>query len=428
MVFCMLERILRNYKSHKKIKCLFVAFFVLGVLGVTDIYSVRANQEGLNLYASSAVLIDASNNRILYSKNCDEIMPMASTTKIMTAILALEYGNLDDIVAVSKKAASMPKVHLGMKEGEKYSLRDLLYSIMLESHNDSAVAIAEHIGGSVEGFADMMNQKARDLGCANTYFVTPNGLDAEFNGKQHATTAYELAKIAAYAIQNKEFLSLISIKNANIKEMNSGRTITVYNKDLFLNMMDGAIGIKTGFTNKAGYCFVGAVDKDGKKLVSVVLASGWPPHKEYKWSDTKNLMKYGLEEYDYQTIELDSCPKIMRVQNGIRNQIKIEPSEKQMTLLLSNLDQVEINYELKNDVVAPIDKGELLGRAKIMINDILYKEIAIKSDDSLLEYSYKYCLTKTVSGYIGIDVLEYEENIKNEFKILKEKLNILWKK
>ena len=158
--------------------------------------------ETLQLYAQSAVLMDADSGRVLYGKNPEDILPMASTTKIMTCILALEYGNPEEIVEVSAYAATMPKVKLYVKQGEKYRLKDLLYSLMLESHNDSAVVIAEAVGGSVEGFAAMMNQKARDIGCFDTYFITPNGLDAVVNdsGRTHSTTARDLAKIMAYCV------------------------------------------------------------------------------------------------------------------------------------------------------------------------------------------------------------------------------------
>lgn len=166
------------------------------------------------LYARSAVLMDADSGRILFGKEADKARPMASTTKIMTCILALEYGNPEEIVEVSAYAATMPKVKLYVRQGEKYRLKDLLYSLMLESHNDSAVVIAEAVGGSVEGFAAMMNQKARDIGCFDTYFITPNGLDAVVNdsGRTHSTTARDLAKIMAYCVTDsaarEEFLEI----------------------------------------------------------------------------------------------------------------------------------------------------------------------------------------------------------------------------
>ena len=357
-------------------------------------------QPEVKLYALSAVLLDATNNRILYEKNADQIMPMASTTKIMTAIIALESGNMDDVVTVSKKAASMPKVHLGMREGEQYYLKDLMKSLMLESHNDSAVAIAEHIGQSVEGFAQMMNQKARDLGCSQTFFITPNGLDAEIDGKQHSTTAYELAKIAAYAIQNPKFDELIATRSASFCELTTQRSFNVHNKDRFLDMMTGAIGIKTGFTNKAGYCFVGAIERDGIKLVSVVLASGWPPHKNYKWTDTKALMNYGIDNYRYRNIEQEEIPNSLAVSGGIEDETKLYMEKEEISCLLADWDKVKTECEMKDCVTAPVQKNEIVGYEKIYINDEVYKVFPIKVKNSVGKYTYRYCLDKVLKCYI----------------------------
>ena len=169
---------------------------LIGILtGVLLVSSpVSAKEEIEQLYAQSAVLMDADNGRVLFEKNGSEKKPMASTTKIMTCILALEEGNLTDVVNVSENAARQPKVHLGMRMDEKFYLRDLLYSLMLESHNDSAVAIAEHIGGSVQAFADKMNAKAKEIGCRDTYFITPNGLDASDDNGEHSTTAEDFGQ------------------------------------------------------------------------------------------------------------------------------------------------------------------------------------------------------------------------------------------
>ena len=224
----------------------------------------------IKLNSLSALLMDGDNNRVLYEVNGFQEMPMASTTKIMTCIVTLEQGNLNDVVTVSSYAARMPDVQLEIRQGEQYYLKDLIYSLMLESHNDVAVAIAEHVGGSVEGFATMMNDKARELDCNNTNFVTPNGLDAE----GHYITARDLAVIASYAINNKDFIAITNTSSYQFKEIKKGRGFSVSNKNRFLYMMDGAIGIKTGFTGKAGYCFVGAVKRLDRTLISVVLGCG----------------------------------------------------------------------------------------------------------------------------------------------------------
>lgn len=357
-------------------------------------------REELQLYAKSALLLDASNNRVLYEKDGYEVLPMASTTKIMTAILALEYGNLEDEVTVSKRAASMPKVHMGMREGETYKLKDLLFSLMLESHNDSAVAIAEHIGGSVEGFADMMNQKARDLGCENTWFITPNGLDASQGDKIHSTTAYDLAKIAAYAISNDLFVALVGSQSHQFCELQSGRAFQVHNKDQFLHMMDGAIGIKTGFTNQAGYCFVGALKTQDRTLVSVVLASGWPPHKSYKWTDTKALMGMGVEDYSIKNVEKKEIPESVDVVNGIEGTVPLRMEWKELPVLLADWDQVLVHVEMEESLSAPVAEGEVVGYEKVLINGQLLTMVPIETAEAVGEYTYAYCLTKTVKKYL----------------------------
>ena len=256
---------------------------------------------------------------------------MASTTKIMTCILALENAGFEETVQVSDYAASMPDVQLGIRAGETYRMEDLLYSMMLESHNDSAVAIAEHVGGSREGFADMMNQKARDIGCADTHFITPNGLDAsvEATGEVHSTTAEDLARILRYCIlqspKKEEFLTITRAPSRAFSDLSGSRSFSCINHNALLTSMEGAVSGKTGFTNGAGYCYVGAVEKDGKLFIASLLACGWPPHKNYKWQDMQKLISYGKDAYDYYDIlkkdmELPAVP----VKNGIRDTAELE--------------------------------------------------------------------------------------------------------
>ena len=261
----------------------FISIFSTALFLLTPFISLSAQAEEeasqeLKLYAQAAVLMDAESGRILYEKDAHKVLPMASTTKIMTCILALEYGHLDDYAKASSYAASMPKVKLNVKTDEYYKLGDLLYSLMLESHNDAAVVIAEHIAGSTESFADMMNQKARDIGCFDTFFITPNGLDATATAsdgsvKTHSTTAADLAKIMSYCIEDspkkEEFLAITrtdsysfeSYKEQDGAYIASGRNFQCNNHNAFLGMMEGALSGKTGFTGNAGYCYVGAVKK-----------------------------------------------------------------------------------------------------------------------------------------------------------------------
>ena len=217
---------------------------LIGLAGTLWVYGEEGEEkEPEALYARAAVLADGESGRILWEKNGDEPMAMASTTKIMTCLVALENGAMDDVVEISENAAAMPDVQLDAAAGDHFLMEDLLYALMLESDNDVAVAIAEHVGGSVEGFAEMMNRRASDLGCRQTHFVTPNGLDAQ----GHQTTAAELAKISAEAIKNPTFVKIINTPSRSFSNTEGNRQYQVSNKDAFLQMMDGAFGNFTGW-------------------------------------------------------------------------------------------------------------------------------------------------------------------------------------
>ena len=355
-------------KKRKKWKPYLVC--VLTVLLMMEI-SIRVQAEGTpeNLYARSAVLMDADTGRILFGKNDNEVMPMASTTKIMTLLVTLEHADLDEIVEVSARAASMPDVQLHIREGERYRLQDLCYSLMLESHNDSAVAIAEHVGGTVGGFAAMMNQKAKHLGCYHTYFITPNGLDAEDEHGKHSTTARDLARIMRCCIKNETFLSITREPSWTFTDMDGNRSFTVQNKNAFLQMMEGALTGKTGFTNEAGYCYVGALERGEKRLITVVLACGWPNHKTWKWMDTKALMNYGLEDYHKETVGSDRMAlEPLSVMDGQKEKVEILTDAALEDFLLKEDDEFTMEVLVPDILKAPVQAGELVGSVAYYIN------------------------------------------------------------
>ena len=355
-------------KKRKKWKPYLVC--ILTVLIMMEI-SIRVQAEGTpeNLYARSAVLMDADTGRILFGKNDNEVMPMASTTKIMTLLVTLEHADLDEIVEVSARAASMPDVQLHIREGERYRLQDLCYSLMLESHNDSAVAIAEHVGGTVEGFAAMMNQKAKHLGCYHTYFITPNGLDAEDEHGKHSTTARDLARIMRCCIKNETFLSITREPSWTFTDMDGNRSFTVQNKNAFLQMMEGALTGKTGFTNEAGYCYVGALERGEKRLITVVLACGWPNHKTWKWVDTKALMNYGLEDYHKETVGSDRMVlEPVSVMDGQKEKVEILTDAALEDFLLKEDDEFTMEVLVPDILKAPVQAGELVGSVAYYIN------------------------------------------------------------
>lgn len=363
------------------------------------------------LYSKAIALIDAKSGRLLYGKNENLTLPMASTTKILTCIIALENADINGVLEVSENACKMPRVKLDMREGEKYVLKDLLYSLMLESHNDSAVAIAEYVSGDVKKFANKMNEKAEEIGCEKSYFITPNGLDAKEvdektkTEKVHSTTAYELAKIMAYCIEEskmkEEFLEITRTSSYSFCDVDGKRKFTCNNHNAFLNMMDGALTGKTGFTNDAGYCYVGALEKDDRTFIVALLASGWPNNKSYKWKDTLKLMNYAIENYKYIEIEKTEIEEI-EIENAIsddnteknpylKTYLKFEEvGENKRKVLLKKNEEISRKVELK-DIELPIKKGDNMGKVTYSIEngtEVLFEnEVVVKNSIKKVEYN-----------------------------------------
>ena len=373
-----------------------------------------SGDDSLALYAQSAVLMDADTGRILYAKSAEEQRPMASTTKIMTLILALENANPDDIVMISDYAASMPDVQLHLRAGEHYRLGDLLYSMMLESHNDSAVAIAEHVGGTVPGFAALMNAKARDIGCYATYFITPNGLDAEDDTGVHSTTAADLARILRYCImqspKKEEFLKITRTNAYSFSDLEGIRTFTVGNKNAFLHMMEGALTGKTGFTGNAGYCYVGALRQEKRTFIVALLACGWPNNRSYKWSDTRKLMNYGLEHFTYRNVWQEPKLPELPVKNGIpdrenleeeaRIRLRLSSEEPDLKLLLSEGEQVQVETHISQEVTAPVEPGTLLGSVRYLLDGQVVKVYMVEAAEDVEAVTLGWCLEKLWRKYI----------------------------
>ena len=438
------------------------------------------NIQELSLYATAAVLMDADSGRVLYGKNQDMVLAMASTTKIMTCILVLENTSLDDVLTVSSYAASMPKVKLYIQKGEQYTVRELLHSLMLESHNDSAVALAEFVGKrflaeelrnkdtaeytvdeskqAMSAFASLMNRKAAELGCENTWFITPNGLDATEEitledgsvlQKEHCTTAANLAKIMSYCIKESPyantFLEITRTRSYSFYE--NERSYTCTNHNAFLDMMSGALTGKTGFTNKAGYCYVGALERDGRTFVVALLACGWPNNKTYKWSDTRELMQYGIDNYFYrsfltediafdegllrdipvqngQTAILGGCAytkvRIVGRDNSAQqgaeiSEVKGEESsgdeggetytnETELWrdgLLMRADEQVKVKYNLAENLVAPVEPGMTVGTIDYMVGETIYRREAIVTVDSVGAIDLEWCMRQILERFFS---------------------------
>ena len=370
-----------------------------------------AIEEPSELHALSAVLMDGDSGRVLYEKDGKTPLANASTTKVLTCIVALESSPGDDYVQVSQNAASQPEVRLGLQKGEQYYLEDLLYSLMLKSHNDTAVAIAEHCGGTVEGFARMLNRKAKQIGCKDTYFITPNGLDAQDENGKHHTTAEDLALIMRYAIKNKTFLHISQTRDYTFSEITGKRTFSVHNANALLDMMDGVLAGKTGYTSQAGYCYVCAWEEEGKTFVVSLLGCGWPNHKTYKWSDTKKLLSYGAYNYDYETYWQEPHTSKILVTDGVENmqnigekvylrgKCSVTSEDREKEILLKKGEAVTCKTEIPQKVSAPVLKGEKLGRIAYYLDGKLIASYPVYAERSVEKISFKWYTEKVFHAF-----------------------------
>ncbi len=351
------------------------------------------------LHAKAAVLMDADTGRVLYAKNGESLLPMASTTKIMTCIIALEHASQDDIFTASAYAASMPKVHMGVREGQRFYLRDLLLGLMLESYNDAAVIIAEGVAGSVEDFAQLMNEKAREIGASHTHFVTPNGLDAD----GHQTTAEDLALIMAYCIQNEDFLEITRTSSHVFTDVDNKSTYNAANLNAFLNSYEGALSGKTGFTGNAGYCYVGAAERDGKRFTIALLACGWPSNRTWKWADARSLFDYGFTYYEKVNSEF---PKIdipaAQVKEGVVGTVPLTYDDSLIPdILMSSLDQPEVSYCIDRFLEAPVREGLQVGELYLTVGDYQVCTLPVLTAGADARQDYWYNL-KRLMDVVGL--------------------------
>lgn len=368
-----------------------------------------------NLYALSALLMDGDSGRVLYEKEGYVPRPNASTTKVMTCILALENGSGDDYVMVSRNAAAQPEVKLNLKEGEQYHLEDLLYSLMLKSHNDTAVAIAEAIGGSEAGFAAMMNEKAKKIGCTNTHFVTSNGLDSADEGGVHQTTARDLALIMGYAVKNKTFVHITQTRDYSFTDLSGKRQFSVHNANAFLDMTPDAVSGKTGFTGNAGYCYVAACENDGRSYIIALLGCGWPNNKTYKWKDTMKLLEYGKANYHKVSYWKEPRLPEVTVKGGVpeayeswkdgagkscvRGVIQAETTDKKKQVLVKEDEKVVCTLRMEKELQAPVKKGQEIGRVIFSLGEVILDEYPVVSDRNIGKITYIWCINKVFHDF-----------------------------
>ena len=356
-------------KTKNFVLSIFLVFLCLSFafIGVSNSFVVQSN--ALNLYSSAkgCAVIETTTKRKLYAINENKKMPMASTTKIMTAITALENcEDLDEKFEISPKAVGVPGTSLYLRKGDVYSTRDLLYALMLISGNDCSVAIAEHVAGSTSEFVTKMNELAKKIGATNSHFANTHGLDAD----GHYTTAYDLALITSYALENETFREIVGTKNIKITNGN-GENRYLKNKNKLLFTLEGCIGVKTGYTDDAGRCLVSAIEKDGLRLVCVVL------NCRPMFEESAELLKQCADNFKlYDLTEFYDYKRSVDVVDGRCESAKIGTYQKfYYPLTEKELENLRFVYSYPQSVEAPLDKNTEIGKVEIFLgNDLLFSE------------------------------------------------------
>lgn len=340
-----------------------------------------------------ALVYDRSSGRVLYEKNGNKQTPMASTTKIMTAIVVMENSNLSDIVTIDSKSAGTGGSRLGLKKNDIITVNDLLYGLMLRSGNDSAVALAIHIGGSIEGFAEMMNQKAKELKLINTHFVVPHGLDKE----GHYTTAYELAKIADYALKIDKIKEIVSTKTCTIYINKKPKIIT--NTNELLGSVNGVYGVKTGFTNGAGRCLVSSCKRNDLDIITIVIGADT---KKYRTVDSIKLIEYTYKNYKMIDIknkvkeQFSTWQKINQqrfiINKGEKSTIDLKMQEinyDKIAIKNTQVDNIHIEINVVYNLEAPVGENQIIGNMKIMLGNEVIEVLDIYSKETIEKKNVK---------------------------------------
>ena len=371
---------------------------------VTDIESIKTSSDNSQLPTINSrayVVIDRKSNTVLVGKNENQKKKMASTTKIMTALVVIEHTNLSDTVEISKKSASTGGSRLGLKAGDKITVCDLLYGLMMRSGNDAAVALAEYVAGSISSFADLMNEKANSLGLSNTHFVTPHGLDED----EHYTTAYELALLSNYAMNNEIFAKIVGTKNYTITINGYPKALT--NTNELLGVLNGVYGIKTGFTNGANRCLVTCCKRSDLDIICVVLGADT---KKFRTTDSIKLIEYVFQNFTYVDVKkilLDNFEnwKEENLQNititkGVSNYLDITFEELPYSCIPIRsdlIDQLHVYINSESNLIAPIEKGTFIGTITLELegkiiccsNICIHTDIARKNVFDYLYYFYQ---------------------------------------
>lgn len=357
--------------------------------------SARADAEGpaeasLALNARAAVLIDGASGRVLYGQNEEELLPMASTTKVMTALLALEHCALDEVVTASRNASGVPGTSIYLREGEQLTMEEMLLGLMLRSGNDAAVAIAEHVAGSVEEFARMMNARAAELG-AQASFVTPNGLDQG----GHAISALGLARVTRQAMTMPDFRRIVAMREAVIPWPGNSYSRALTNKNRLLREYEGATGVKTGYTSRAGRCLVFSAEREGMELIGVVLNCG-------TWFDSaERLLDWGFEEYaPAWAARAGEGAAWAAVRGGEERSVRLI-AEEDVCAAVSEEDEWRVTLAV-DELRAPVQAGQVCGSIALEVNGEVLAQSRLVAETAVVRWSFWEALKRVLSRFYGM--------------------------
>lgn len=362
-------------KCAKRVFSLLLAviLLILVLFGFMDITAYAQP----SVSASSAILIDANTGEVLFAKNENEKQSMASTTKIMTALLAIESERLDEEIVVTDQMVRVEGTSMGLMPQDRVTLETLVYGMLLQSGNDAANAVALTLADSQEEFAQMMNERAKQIGAVNTNFVTPSGLDDE----QHYSTAYDMALIARQAMKNEKFAYIASQKTAKVSFGNPPTERVLTNHNRLLSMYEGTIGIKTGFTKKSGRCLVSCAERNGVRLIAVTLKA------PDDWNDHMAMYDYGFSLYSEHDIDLSDIPQTVPIVGGYVGEAVLDCSDIGKLMLTNDqLSRIDISVIMPRFVYAPTKKGQLIGYADIMLDDVTLKRVYLTAAQDAAAY------------------------------------------
>lgn len=380
---------------------------------LNSIETSNLNTSTLNLNTRSCIVLDRLSKTVLYGKNEYNKVKMASTTKIMTATIIIENCNLEETVEISKKAANTGGSRLGLKTGDKITIKDLLYGLMLRSGNDAAVALAETCAGSIVNFSNLMNKKANELGLVNTHFESPHGLDSD----GHYTTAYELALLSDYALKNKTFLQIVGTSNYTITINGYPKSLT--NTNELLGNLNGVYGIKTGFTNGANRCLVTACKRNDMDIICVVLGCDT---KKFRTSDSIKLIEYAFNNFEYVNIK-DKINKELEfwknenenyfyINKGISSDLKIKYSELDTPIIPINkneISSINVNIYMNSLLESPVHTHDIIGKIEVTSNNSSILNCNILASNTIKK--------KNFLDY-NIDFFKHYSNILNSLSLL----------